>query len=112
MLPNPHRFAFNKDTSRCERFMYGGCGGNENNFPSVDECLSTCGGLNDPADSLICSETDCHNYGLMDSFYRAKGCRPVVRPGECCPSSWDCSRWEERMQVGLQRKSGAVVAKR
>ena len=34
----------------------------------------------------------------MDSFYRAKGCRPVVRPGECCPSSWDCSRWEERLQ--------------
>ena len=24
------------------------------------------GGLNDPADSLICSETDCDNYGLSD----------------------------------------------
>ena len=30
------------------------------------ECVNTCGGLNDPSDSLICSETDCDNYGLMD----------------------------------------------
>ena len=60
------RFGFNKDNSRCERFLYGGCGGNGNNFATLDECLGACGGLNDPADSLICSETDCENHGLTD----------------------------------------------
>ena len=28
----------------------------------------------------------------------AKGCTPVTRPGECCPSSWDCSAWARRLE--------------
>ena len=47
-------------------FPVPGCGGNDNNFDTMAECVNTCGGLNDPSDSLICSETDCDNYGLMD----------------------------------------------
>ncbi len=29
---------------RCELADYGGCGGNENRFPTLDECLQTCEG--------------------------------------------------------------------
>ncbi|KAK3578488.1 hypothetical protein CHS0354_007741 [Potamilus streckersoni] len=36
------RFYFNTKTCRCESFIYGGCQGNGNNFPSMDECVSTC----------------------------------------------------------------------
>lgn len=43
---------------------------------------------------------------ILDRFYRAKACLPVVRAGECCPSSWDCSAWEERMR----RKGECFVA--
>jgi hypothetical protein len=122
------KFGFNSETSRCEKFAYGGekvtwidffhyifltqtwvtesknltsfsgCGGNDNNFDSMEACVNTCGGLNEPAESLICSETECENYGLIDSFYRGKGCTPIIKPGECCSNSWDCSRWDERME--------------
>ncbi|GBM17502.1 Papilin [Araneus ventricosus] len=36
------RFYFNKKTSQCEPFIYGGCGGNSNNFLSLDDCEDVC----------------------------------------------------------------------
>ncbi|XP_068428748.1 tissue factor pathway inhibitor a [Clinocottus analis] len=36
------RFFFNVDTGLCELFEYGGCGGNANNFQTINECEETC----------------------------------------------------------------------
>ncbi|KAM6935063.1 tissue factor pathway inhibitor a [Xenentodon cancila] len=36
------RFFFSVDTGRCELFEYGGCGGNANNFETLDECEAMC----------------------------------------------------------------------
>lgn len=36
------RFFFNVDNGRCELFEYGGCGGNANNFETLEECEETC----------------------------------------------------------------------
>lgn len=36
------RYFFNADTKECETFNYGGCGGNENNFQTLEECISEC----------------------------------------------------------------------
>uniref|UniRef100_A0A8C3IXU9 BPTI/Kunitz inhibitor domain-containing protein n=1 Tax=Chrysemys picta bellii TaxID=8478 RepID=A0A8C3IXU9_CHRPI len=36
-------YFYNSATKRCEQFIYGGCQGNANRFPSVNECLKTCG---------------------------------------------------------------------
>ncbi|XP_070600485.1 eppin-like [Erythrolamprus reginae] len=36
------RFFYNVSTDKCEQFIYGGCGGNMNNFESMQECLRTC----------------------------------------------------------------------
>lgn len=36
------RFFFNVDTGHCELFEYGGCGGNDNNFETVEACEETC----------------------------------------------------------------------
>ncbi|XP_076016686.1 tissue factor pathway inhibitor a [Genypterus blacodes] len=36
------RFFFNIDTGRCDHFVYGGCGGNANNFQTLGECEEMC----------------------------------------------------------------------
>ncbi|XP_042078439.1 tissue factor pathway inhibitor a isoform X2 [Haplochromis burtoni] len=36
------RYFFNVDSGRCELFEYGGCGGNQNNFETLEECEETC----------------------------------------------------------------------
>ncbi|KAH0619362.1 hypothetical protein JD844_019407 [Phrynosoma platyrhinos] len=38
------RFFHNSASGECEKFIYGGCGGNENNFLSKEECLQVCSG--------------------------------------------------------------------
>ncbi|XP_048244547.1 tissue factor pathway inhibitor 2-like [Haliotis rufescens] len=37
------RYYYNSYSRRCERFIYGGCGGNGNNFKTLDECYRRCG---------------------------------------------------------------------
>ncbi|KAG8141466.1 hypothetical protein E2320_007090, partial [Naja naja] len=36
------RFYFNAATGNCEGFIYGGCGGNKNNFVTLGQCRATC----------------------------------------------------------------------
>ena len=42
MLP---RWYFVGEEGRCAPFIYGGCGGNRNNFESEEYCLSVCSSL-------------------------------------------------------------------
>mmetsp|Transcript_18435 Transcript_18435/g.44039 ORF Transcript_18435/g.44039 Transcript_18435/m.44039 type:complete len:125 (-) Transcript_18435:19-393(-) len=36
------RYFYNATSGCCEFFIYGGCGGNNNNFETVEECRATC----------------------------------------------------------------------
>ena len=36
------RLFFNAQTGACERFIWGGCGGNENNFETREDCEAAC----------------------------------------------------------------------
>lgn len=36
------RWYYNKETSRCTSFTYGGCQGNGNNFETLEQCQSIC----------------------------------------------------------------------
>ena len=36
------RFFYNKESGECEKFIYGGCRGNKNNFKSKKECEKQC----------------------------------------------------------------------
>ncbi|KAH8262180.1 hypothetical protein KR038_008100 [Drosophila bunnanda] len=37
-----YRYAYNVDTKSCEKFVYGGCEGNKNNFESKEQCEQAC----------------------------------------------------------------------
>ncbi|PAV75122.1 hypothetical protein WR25_14816 [Diploscapter pachys] len=39
------RYAFNRQSSQCVPFEYTGCGGNLNNFVSMQDCMATCGNV-------------------------------------------------------------------
>ncbi|GBM17501.1 Carboxypeptidase inhibitor SmCI [Araneus ventricosus] len=51
------RFYFDKATGQCKNFVYGGCGGNENNFRTEDECESACGNRA----AQVCGENERYN---------------------------------------------------
>ena len=36
------RYRYDTVTKKCVRFVYGGCEGNENNFETMEECVSRC----------------------------------------------------------------------
>lgn len=36
------RYFFNVNSGSCERFEYGGCSGNSNNFETMEECEEAC----------------------------------------------------------------------
>ncbi|KAL4712218.1 hypothetical protein ACJJTC_011079 [Scirpophaga incertulas] len=36
------RYGFNTKTGKCQKFTYGGCGGNGNNYKTLKECKETC----------------------------------------------------------------------
>uniref|UniRef100_H9GVY4 BPTI/Kunitz inhibitor domain-containing protein n=1 Tax=Anolis carolinensis TaxID=28377 RepID=H9GVY4_ANOCA len=51
LLPNPGpcravvpRYFYNPKSNRCEKFIYGGCHGNKNNFETLKDCHYTCVG--------------------------------------------------------------------
>lgn len=49
-------YGYNAQTGACESFVYGGCGGNDNRFETLEACLDTCG----PGGRTVCREpTDC-----------------------------------------------------
>lgn len=41
------RYYYSNEEGRCQQFTYGGCGGNENNFETQDECERSCWGSQD-----------------------------------------------------------------
>ncbi len=38
------RYYYNVNDFDCQTFVYGGCGGNSNNFETKESCLKRCGG--------------------------------------------------------------------
>ncbi|XP_046577525.1 BPTI/Kunitz domain-containing protein-like [Haliotis rubra] len=42
------RYFFNPASGQCEQFLYGGCGGNANNFKTLQECHRVCRRVQQP----------------------------------------------------------------
>jgi len=80
------RYAFNQEKNACESFLFGGCDGNGNNFPTPNKCYETCGG-NVPKFGNICEAVNCPK---SNKYYIDKGCLPQYKPNSCCPYKFDC----------------------
>lgn len=39
------RYFYNSTATSCEQFIFGGCGGNTNNFETKEKCEATCSGV-------------------------------------------------------------------
>ncbi|KIH49116.1 Kunitz/Bovine pancreatic trypsin inhibitor domain protein, partial [Ancylostoma duodenale] len=40
------RYAYDRNSHQCVLFTYGGCGGNDNNFNTMKDCMATCEDVN------------------------------------------------------------------
>ncbi len=82
------RWFFNSETNSCDDFIYGGCGGNENNFQTQGECREACGEPN-PCDTVLCrAHQECRVFQSPDGQvipYCADTCR-----GFPCPDGQSC----------------------
>uniref|UniRef100_A0A1X7V3D2 Uncharacterized protein n=1 Tax=Amphimedon queenslandica TaxID=400682 RepID=A0A1X7V3D2_AMPQE len=55
------RFYYDSSLQQCEPFLYSGCDGNENNFPSLNECSQTCGCPQNQSSLLECTNDPCQS---------------------------------------------------
>jgi len=80
------RYFFNSHSNRCEKFLYGGCGGNHNNFYNASDCLSFCQEEPEPNPKLT---------GLTQTFNQS-ACFISPRHGFCNAQviRWYYSRWD------------------
>ncbi|XP_065917768.1 uncharacterized protein [Dysidea avara] len=88
------RYFYNRTSQRCERFIWGGCGGNSNRFTTVEECRAACEpgttvrpsptGITDPPCQVNnnCGENlFCYIYPETGEQYCAQSC--LLNNGGC-----------------------------
>ncbi len=84
------RWYFDAETGRCDDFRYGGCGGNDNNFPTLEECRDACAGEEpNPCELVRCrAGAECRVHRNADGElipYCADTCRDFpCPPGTSC----------------------------
>ena len=75
------RYFYDPCTAQCLPFYYDGCGGNANNFETLEECVSACSPLGD-ACSLPAAPGPCD--GICPRFFHN------VCTGQCEPFVFGC----------------------
>jgi len=79
------RWGYNVYSGQCEQFIYGGCGGNGNNFYSEQDCLKPCGRArcflpqDGGADTCYAHSTKTTYYSAFD--YHPSICQPMQYNG-------------------------------
>ncbi|KAF7699995.1 kunitz-type protease inhibitor 2 [Silurus meridionalis] len=73
------RFYYDVTDQTCKRFVYGGCGGNQNNFKTQEECLNACNGVKA---SPAISTTEAPLPEMTTDDFAAK-CKAEAEVGHC-----------------------------
>lgn len=67
------RWYYKTDIQRCDRFWFRGCGGNNNNFKTKEECQQTCtGGGGRPGTWLVRAPKDLMLHWIVNLKIRSK----------------------------------------
>ncbi len=95
------RWWFDAVTGRCQPFVYGGCGGNGNNFVAPVDCAKACApGVADPCKIIGCPAGEKCLYDALTPVCVAPcldgGRCPLIAQrcgcGASCPGCRDCQR--------------------
>ncbi|XP_016318283.1 kunitz-type protease inhibitor 1b [Sinocyclocheilus anshuiensis] len=110
------RWHYNAASSKCEKFIFGGCKENNNNYLSEQECLNACKNTTViPGDTRKLPKEDCTSSCGEDKFKCSNGCC-VKKELECdeqqqCSDSSDEENCEQ-LTNGLTRLLGIEVNKK
>ena len=85
------RYYFNALKKRCDRFFWGGCGGNDNRFMSEDECSDACQRTDDVAENEERLEAALAADRIIELVL------PELRPATPVPQ---CSLGEAKFNLG------------
>ena len=75
-------YRYEEATKKCVRFIYGGCGGTENRFGNIKDCIDTCGAtnaLNPPGGRLVLIHQEPK---IIDKNFPAR-CLQPQKTGRC-----------------------------
>uniref|UniRef100_A0A915KQB6 Uncharacterized protein n=1 Tax=Romanomermis culicivorax TaxID=13658 RepID=A0A915KQB6_ROMCU len=87
-IANYTRFYYNSTKKKCQKFVFGGCYTNDNNFMTVDECQRVC--INKTACPTVKVDPNPKSGCRYDMSHDKVGCPKNklvcdVRPGKCPP---------------------------
>ena len=84
------RYFYNITTRQCEMFLYGGCGGNHNNFENSSDCETFCAPYNKSAIDTATLDTK------TEDTWNVSSCTVSPRHGNChaLEPRWFFSHWD------------------